>query len=206
MYFKSLYIIGLLSLASCAPTITYFNWTAADYDYKQYNKIAVFGMTRDLQDASDFEISMTKRLAKKGYSAMPGMSIYPPELMKNLDVKAIRKHLLSKGVEAVVSLAVVSVSSRTVYVPGSSFTAPVEQMRFGSNYITTYQSIYQPGYYTQSGTYIYEASFYDLTSENTENNLVWTYQYKFDADGTSIPALHPFAKNLFEQLKSDKIL
>ncbi|MFY0607433.1 MAG: hypothetical protein JXR10_12000 [Cyclobacteriaceae bacterium] len=193
-------------LTACAPNNTYYNWTAPDYSYKQYNKIAIFGLSKDLQDANDFEISTFNQLRKKGYACVQGMALLPPEWAKDLDVKTIRKNLLSKGVEGVLSLAVVNVSTRAVFTPDATYIVPYSRSRFGSTYITTYQEIYQKGYYSEMSNFIYEAHFYDLTSDDVDNNLVWTFQFKYDHAIPGIPALTPFSKTLLDALAKDKIL
>ncbi len=204
---KHLYILLLVIVVyGCAPNNTYYNWTAPDYSYKQYNKLAVFGLSRDLQDASDFEVSVVNQLRKKGYASIQGMAVLPPEWAKDLDVKTIRKNLLSKGVEGVISLAVVNVSTRTVYTPDASYVVPYGRSRFGSTYITTYQEIYQKGYYSEMSNFIYEAHFYDLTSEDVDNNLVWTFQFKYDNSIPGIPELASFSKTLLDALVRDNIL
>jgi len=202
----SRYTLLALILSACVPSVSYYNWVAPDHDFKKFDKIAVFGLTRDLQDASDFEVGMVGQLRKDGYLSIPGMTVIPPEWVKDLDVKSIRKHLISKGVDAVISLAVVDVSTRAIFVSGSNYIIPADRSRFGNTYISTYKEIYQPGYYTQSSTFIYEAHAYDLTSEDVNNNLIWTYQYKYDAATPGVPQLSPFARTLMDALKRDRIL
>ncbi|WP_421894267.1 hypothetical protein [Marinoscillum sp.] len=205
---KSISLFTLLSLllSACIPSVSYFNWVAPDHDFKKFDNIAVFGLTRDLQDASDFEVAMVGQLRKNSYQSIPGMTIIPPEWMKDLDVKSIRKHLLSKGVDAVISLAIVDVSTRAIFVSGPTYIIPADRSRFGATYISTYKEIYQPDYYTQSSTFIYEAHAYDLTAEDVNNNLIWTYQYKYDAATPGVPQLSPFVRTLMDALQRDRIL
>ena len=196
--------VVLLFVGSCAPKLS-FTWTKPDYETIKYKKIAIFSSGRNLQVATEFQDTMVKYLADKGVTAVSGMSILNPMQAESLKPEEIAGTLLKEGVDAVISVSLVDKEKSMEYVQGSNMYM-YGGYGFGGYYGYRYAPMYyDPGYYSESTTYLLENHFYEIKEGgNKEEALIWASQSEVTNPAKSIT--RTYSKMLVNALIKDGII
>lgn len=204
MKYKIAVIATLLFAGSCAPKLS-FTWTKPNYETTKYKKVAIFSSGKNLQVAMDFQDTMVEYLADNGITAVSGMSILNPMQSESLKPEEVASALLKEGVDAVITVALVDKEKSLDYNHGTN-TYMYGGYGFGGYYGYRYGAgFYDPGYYSESTTYLLENHFYELKEGgNKEEALIWASQSEITDPSKSITKT--YSKMLVNALIKDEII
>ncbi|BDD07100.1 hypothetical protein [Aureibacter tunicatorum] len=199
-------MIGLvvMLLGACATTTKMTaSWKSPEYQPKNYEKIAVISITKDLQAKKAYEYYMKRDLSEIGLNIVEGVTLFSPKYFSEKPTeKKIEKDLKSHGVDGVLTVSVLSVDKEQSYVPGAGvgfypgyYRAPFYSYYYGMG------RIYDPGYYTTTTKVFMECNFYDLETEE----LVWTAQSKVVDPSSIDDSAKSFVKALVRQIQEDNV-
>ncbi len=161
-------ILSTLVLASCASTNTVVGtWKDKNY-HKKLSKVLVLGLTKRMELRRTFEDTLVARLRKNGIDATSSIGII--HLGKTLDretVEAdIKAAIKKQRFDDVLVTHLIRTERQTSYIPPQSHP----QYSFYGTIMTTYASVYTPGYLVNSTVVSLQTDLYDTASEK----LVWS--------------------------------
>lgn len=178
---KSILRICLLLSAvvsSCAPKLN-TDWTKEGYEGHTYNKIAVVGITKNLEARNSFEATAVELFGKQGLNAIPGINIFPPNMSEEQrKPENLIKILKDNQIDGVITMSLIDSEESKRYERGETLTYPGGYYRFGRYYYRTYNTIQTPGYYVSTKSYLIESVLYDVSGElnGDKEAMVWTGQ------------------------------
>lgn len=174
-------IIPILVLAlvfgSCASqriTGTYINHEALPKE--PFKSVFILTLAHNLSNKVYIENRLAEYISARGQKAVKSSDVIPAGYSKDNDLskEQLTKIIMESGCDAVLTLAVLDVTTEERYEPGSVYY-PMNRGFYGSYYgYYGYYSprIYQPGYYVTDQTYYLETNFYDVKAEK----LLWSIQ------------------------------
>ena len=195
-------------LYSCAPKLT-TDWTKEGYSKRSFQKVAVVGISENLQARMTFERTAVAQFKKEGVNAVEGISIFPPKMTEqerqpeNL-VKIIKENQL----DGVITMSLISEEEGSRYQPGEDYVIPAGYARFGRYYVRRYARVRTPGYYEETKNYLIEAVLYDLGGElkNREETLVWTGQSTLVDPSSIESAAQSFTRRMVSHMVNNEII
>ncbi|MCF6352617.1 MAG: hypothetical protein L3J06_06370 [Cyclobacteriaceae bacterium] len=199
-------IIAAFVFQGCMSTKFSASWKSPDFDGKAYDQVLVWGLSDNVANRSTVEDEVTHFLNLKGVNTHSGADILPydrtiiPE-----DQKIIKKKLVDKGYDAVLTIGLKDIKEETHYVQGTGYYNPMSYGYYGSFYGYSsymYGNVYQPGYYS-STEYIYlETNLWDVET----GKLVWSGQSKSTSQGTVDKTANAYARAVVSELINKGIL
>jgi hypothetical protein len=179
------------------------SWKTNEKFDPSFKKIVVIGMIERTNLRMDMEESIVIQAKKNNLEAGMGSFIFPPEMGNPFEnMSKMRTGLLTRGYDALLSVAVFSTSAKR-YIPPEKVYVPVSYYsRFGSYYRNSYVVYRRPGYMTSEEQYFIECNFYDLQN----GNLIWSGRsYAFPQNSLNSKSTK-FSKRLFKELKAQGII
>ncbi|KQC28637.1 hypothetical protein [Flagellimonas eckloniae] len=193
---------------SCGVTKMESTWTSNDYPDREYSKIAVVGIGKDLAARNTFEQDAVELLRAQGINAVVGIHMFPPggkvEIRGPKDyIKIIKENNL----DGVLTMALVDSNEKERYQPGETVYIP-SYYRVGKYIYRGYRTYSAPGYYTNQKSYLIEAVLYNVKGELFEGKetMVWTGQSSLLEPSSLKSASDTFTKRMVNQLITDMVI
>ncbi len=174
-------------LFSCNTTKVTSSWKAENTVTKKYHNIMIWGILteKDSPLRQKMELHLVNDLTEKGYHSISSMEVYGTKAFKKLTEKEIVDEFKNSGVDAVITLVLLSKEKEEVYVPPSIINTHESIDRIDKYYSTVYDKIFTPGYYVSTMNYYWESSLFEVAADK----LVYTVKTKsFDPANTEILA------------------
>ncbi|TAI47321.1 hypothetical protein [Flagellimonas allohymeniacidonis] len=183
-------------------------WIKESYSDRQYAKIAVVGVGKDLSARNTFEQDAVELLRAQGINAVVGIHMFPPggkvEIRGPKDyIKIIKENNL----DGVLTMALVDSNEKERYQPGETVYIP-SYYRVGKYIYRGYRTYSAPGYYTNAKSYLIEAVLYNVKGELFEGKetMVWTGQSSLLEPSSLKAASQTFTKSMVNQIVADGII
>lgn len=150
------------------------------------------------------ETHLVNDLIGKGYHAISSLDVYQAKAYQKLSASEIVDEFRSTGVDAVITLVLLSKEKEDKYYPGGFFNQPVNTYgnleRYSSN---MYERVFTPGYYISSTNYFWEANLFEVA----EDKLTYSVRTKsFDPASTETLAHENGLKIMKDMLKKKIIM
>ncbi len=200
--------ISFLFLTSCSSKLS-SSWTDDGYKGEAFSKIAVVGISNDLNARLVFEESAVALLKDKGVQAINGIEVFPAKMSEEEQKPAnLIKLIKENNVDAVITMSLVDTREATRYEPGESYNVPAGYYRLGKYVYRRYITVHEPGYYVPTQSYLIEAVLHNLKGELTEDSktLVWTGQSALVDPSSLRGAAALFTKKMVKSLLEDKVI
>jgi hypothetical protein len=198
-------LIIAFSLCSCTSSKVITTWKAADSP-RAYKKILVIGIIKDssISLRKQMENHLVDDLKAVGYNAVSALEEFGKGGLQNLEQEQTYIKLCNKGIDAVVTIALLDRTREKFYVPA--------QVKYYSNLyyynrIWNYSSIQADliaatKNYEESTQYLWETILFDLQTLSP----VYTVQTKtFDPDSL-MEMGHEHGKLIVSKMLKDKII
>jgi hypothetical protein len=164
------------------------------YSKLRLDKVLVVGIPRIEKNRKDFENHFSRKLKRRGTSAIPSYEVIPN--MKDLNKDSIKNAAIKMEAGAVLTTSVVGVDDKSVVVPGQrqleTVATPRGVFTFAGPHI--------------SGPYVKEYINVRLKTglfETQSEKLLWNASSKIIAPGTEMEAIKDFSKAILNQLQLD---
>ena len=198
----------LIFLMSCGPAKMNSTWTKDNYVNRDYGKIAVIGISKNLNSRTVFEQDAVKLLRDNGINAVEGIGLFPPtggEKMRT--AKEYIKIIKEQNLDGVLTMALIDSQESDRYEPGETVYIP-SYYRVGRYIVRRYNTIDTPGYYRSSKSFLIEAVLYNVKGELVEGKetMVWTGQSSLVDPSSVASASKSFTKQMVNQLLGDGII
>lgn len=200
------FIVAAFVIQGCMSTKFSASWKDPQYNGKEYSQVLVWGLSDNVANRSTVEDEVTYFLNLKGVNAHSGADILPYDRkIMPKDKKIIKKKLLEKGYDAVITIGLKDIKEETHYVQGTGYYNPMSYGYYGSFYGYSsymYGNVYQPGYYS-STEYIYlETNLWDVET----GKLVWSGQSKSTGQGSVDKTANAYARAVVTELINKGII
>lgn len=204
---KKLLVVLLAGvLFSCQTSKITYTWKDANAVPKKYNKILVLGVLKDndRELQSKMEQHLSGDLNELGYNAIAASDVYPPGTFVSGDTARAIEAIQSKNFDAVLTVVLLNKEKERYYVPGRVVYTPYATYyhRFPRYYITMYDRIYSPGYYTTDTKIFWESNFYDLA----EKKMTYSAQTRSFDPGSKENLAHYYGVLIAENMVKNNIL
>lgn|SRR5690606_14970763 len=201
----ALLIVPLLFISGCSSTRLISSWKAPDGEVKQHNKILVLGLMhakyREIRE--NIEEAVVHDLNMLNISSGAAYTEYGPKAFEKLTEEEALGKIHDNGYDAVLVVALLDRTKDKNYSPGNVTYRPYTYYNyFWGYYQTVFGRIYQPGYYSETTSYILEANLYDLSSKKLE----YSAQTKsFDPSSARTLGIE-LAKTILSDMKTKGVL
>jgi hypothetical protein len=229
LHFFTLLVIAIFFLNSCAPPIVLnSSWTNKTAKVKPAPLIMVMTLGNDLAARQAVESYMVADLKKLGHNAISALDVFKPEMQK-VDSATLVNMLRQNKVDMLLTNAVVNVTEKDRYVPGTTQQVPVgsyatpanpyhngynnynggynvgQYNNYYNNY-NSYQTIYEtqttPGYTVTDVEVLIESNLYDVAKPE----LLWYGQSKSYTKDPSIELFKEFSKLVIDDISKSNLL
>jgi len=153
---------------SCNTTKITSSWKADNSVTKTYHNIMVWGILTDKDSTlrKNMENHLVNDLTAKGYHAISAMDVYREKAFKKLTEKEIVDEFKHSGVDAVITLVLLSKEKEAIYYPGSASSNPsLTYDQFDKYYTTVFEKIFTPGYYITTTNYFWESNLFEVSAD-----------------------------------------
>ncbi|MFT6797779.1 MAG: hypothetical protein ACJART_002933 [Maribacter sp.] len=193
----------LLIISSCGSTMKN-TWTKEGYSGKNFEKILVIGISRNVDSRTVFENTVVKLLGNKGITAHNSLEAIPPvkditQMSKERIVAAVR----DGNYDGVIVSTLLIVNSEDIL---QSTSMGKMNYGFGGYIYSGYDTMYTPDYYREQKSYVLETRLFDANEESAEKALVWSGESKLTDPGTFEAAAAMYAENVVEILVNSALV
>ena len=192
-------LIAITFLWSCATTMKY-TWTKDDYQGRKFNKVLVIVEAQTQQGRVNGENAIIEALKKEGVNATNSLAVFPNSANKGaLTEDEIEAKIIDGGYDGVLVTSLVDANTRDVREGGSTYSQPVSY-RYGRHIRTGYANMYEPEYYRQETTYLFETQLFDVSDKANKEAVVWSGQSELTDPSSSESAAKTYSKRLVKTL------
>ncbi len=193
-------------LVACSSSKITHTWKAANAPYKKYNKILVIGINggNDLGNKEKMEVEFVEDLKALGYNAISSVQEYGPKTFQNIDEDAVINKFQGTGIDAVVTIVLLSKEKEKYYVPSQVYYSPyvMYHRHFWGYYNTMYARIYTPGYYIEDKRYFWESNLYELSTKE----LIYSVQTESYNPASSHQLAHEYGELIVNDMIKNNVL
>ena len=153
---------------ACGPTSSLTHtWKAQNITPKNYNKIVVLALMRDLGFKEQMEQHIVGDLTSMGYTAVCSCNEYDPKAFQGMTESEAIAKLKNGGVDAVLTIVMLDKQKERYYVPSHVYYTPyyVSHNRFWLYYHNMYDRVSTQGYFVTNTKYFWESNLYDLDAD-----------------------------------------
>jgi len=204
---KNIYliIVTIILLGSCAPKID-VSWTKEGYTTREYKKVAIFAITKNLTVRQNFEKRLADLFIENGIDAVQSLVYVRPGMTKgDIVVEELKDAMLADGVDAVITTFVVDKEKSVNFNPGTGYAMPYGY--WGGYYGHAWGMAYDPGYYSESTTFLVENNFFELIpGESREESLLWASQSSITDPGNPVTATKQYVVVLMRAMLADGLI
>ena len=172
-------LIAMTFLWSCATSMKY-TWTKDNFVGKEFDKILVLTITKNLKSRTLFENTVVENLAEGGVNASSSLSVFTPvEKMEDLSEDEIEARIKKGNYDGVLVTTLVDINTQDVRANSTTSYYP---MSYGHGYgyrsfiYSGYGHMYEPDYYREQKTYVLESRLYDVSESDPKEAVVWSGQ------------------------------
>jgi hypothetical protein len=159
---KNIYGILLVLIAGCSANRTVTTWKTQHIIASGYQRIMVVAILPDEDSLTrdNIETSFTNTLSNLGYKAVTALSQFGRSGLRNLGEDETYIKVREKGIDAVITVALVNKTKETSHLPVASHNY---RNNFFFNRIFQYKdNLTQPGNNTKDEQYYWECLLFDL--------------------------------------------
>ncbi|MDW3210889.1 MAG: hypothetical protein R8N23_13520 [Reichenbachiella sp.] len=210
--FSLFLFLSALLLDSCAPShplVLDAAWENAVYEPRNFRKVAVFGMSKDIKTKKEFEKDAVKYFKSKGVPAVAGYTLFEHEPEGDeVNRSDIKKELFAQGFDGVLTASSIeNISTDDDDITDEELARHAEGIyKFGQYFEARYDHLQSDVDHSHHKYSILEANFYYLMDYNEfdGNGLVWISHFKYDLEKKSDVAIeidnyaHVIVNALFE--------
>ncbi|MFI5218961.1 MAG: hypothetical protein ACHQNT_05675 [Bacteroidia bacterium] len=222
VHHRKYYLIALLSflIISCAPQVELTtSWSNKTAKVKSTPNIMAMALGKDLANRQSAESYLVAYLKNAGYNAIGSLDIFKPEIQK-YDSLTMVSLLKQNSIDLLLTNAVVNVSEKQRYVPGSTYSTPVGTYAYPTYpynyggyygyygnrsdyyYRTVYETQTTPGYTVTDVEVLIESNLYDVAN----SELLWVGQSKSYTKEPTPELFDAFAKVVVSDLTKTILL
>lgn len=117
---KKLFILLIPFFFICCASTDISSFKNPDISFSDYKKIMVYGNSRDINFQKTIEADLVTAFAENNIIAVSSIELISP--VKEYTTDEIQKILIENEIDGYLSVAVVSASEESVYIPQSSHT------------------------------------------------------------------------------------
>jgi hypothetical protein len=195
-------------LTSCASTLS-SSYTKEGYNGENYRKIAVIGMSNDLNARLAFENKAVDLLKENNINAVVGVNMFPQKMPKEAQTPENYIQIIKdNNLDGILTISLIDVNDSHRYQTGQSYSVPAGYYRVGKYIYRRYVTINEPGYYVPTKSYVLEAVFYNLKGELTtgKDTWVWTGESSLVDPSSLQSAANNFCNQLINQIVKDGVI
>lgn len=218
--------IVLMAFTSCAPQIELTSsWTNKEAKVKNAPLVMVMVLGKNLTNRQYAEGYIVNELINRGYNAKAALDVFKPDVQK-YDSATMVTMLKEHNVDMLFTTAVVEITEKETFVPGTTERVPVGTYAtpynpyysqnnyyynnsndfYGYyntyNYATVYETRETPGYTYTDVTVILESKLYRVESPE----LLWFGQSKSYTTEPTTKLYETFAKIVVDDMVKNNIL
>lgn len=199
-------ILLVLLASGCGASKITSTWKAHAGNPPVYHKILVLGIinARDRSIQENMEKHMVGDLNNLGYQAISSLQEYGPKAFDKMTETTALSKLEDSGVDAVLTIVLLSKSRRRQYVPAPVIYPPTasEYNRFWSYQSNLQGAIYEPGHYLINTRYFWESNLYDMKTQKL------MYSAQTESFDPSQPASlgHEYGKLIIKNMVKEGVL
>jgi uncharacterized protein YcfL len=159
---NAFFILSLLLLAGCSSNRTVTTWKTQHIVPSSYHRVMVVAILPDEDSVvrDQIETSFSTALANMGYNTITAISEFGHTGLRNLGEDETYKKLYDKGIDAVVTVALVNKTKESSSIPVAAHTY---RNNFYFNRIFQYkENLTQPGNSSRYEEYYWECLLFDL--------------------------------------------
>ncbi|NOR75036.1 MAG: hypothetical protein GQ525_07735 [Draconibacterium sp.] len=173
-------LIAMTFLWSCATSMKY-TWTKDNFEGKEFDKILVLTITKNLKSRTLFENTVVEYFAEGGVNATSSLSVFTPvEKMEDLSEDEIEARIQKGNYDGVLVTTLVDVNTQDVQVNNTTPYYPMSYGGYGYGYrsfiYSGYGNMYNQDYYREQKTYVLESRLYDVSESDPKEAVVWSGQ------------------------------
>jgi hypothetical protein len=153
---------------SCSNTKIVSSWKAENTVTKPYHNIMIWGILTEKDSAlrRNMEAHLMNDLIDKGYHAVSSMEVYGAKAFTKQPEKEIVDEFRNTGVDAVVTIVLLSKEKEDIYMPARTAEQPARSFdQFDKYYTDIFDRIYSPGYYSSTTRYLWEVNFFEVDAK-----------------------------------------
>jgi hypothetical protein len=186
-----------------------YTWKKENFEGKEFNKILVLTISKNLKSRTLFENTVVKYFAEDGINATNSLSVFTPvENMEDLTEDEIEARIKKGNYDGLLVTTLVDINTQDVQVNNTSYYP----MSYGYGYgyrsfiYSGYGHMYQPDYYRQQKTYVLESRLYDVTKSDPKEGVVWSGQSELTDPSGSESASKNYSDTLVKTLIESGII
>lgn len=190
-----IFIFSLLLFVSCATT-DISSFKNPEINFAEYKKILVFGNSRDIDFRKTLENDLVLAFAEKQINAVSSIELISP--VKEYSSEELKQIFTNNKIDGYLSVAVVTVSEESIYVPQTTST------QYRSQYVNG-QLISVP-YTTTSGGYSLsypKASFEIILTDITTGDIA--FKATANSEGDEFSNMKTISKSLSKTIVEEYI-
>jgi hypothetical protein len=198
-------IIFCLSIVlyGCTSTHVVTTWKTQHYPRVNYNNILIMGIIENENDSLRREIEkhFVADLEGLGYHAVSALDEFGPKGFANLEGEAAYIKLCKKGIDAVITIALIDKRKET---SGKSHKTTGYPAKYYYNRIWNYKNIQTEftGEYPATGDYFWETILFDLAALEPQSTIQTRSFNAADAERRSDELL----RHVIQKMRKEKIL
>jgi hypothetical protein len=199
--------IGLLLislLAACATRTRFtLTWHDPRYSGGPLQDILILGVSDDAGRRRVFEDTFVQAFKAINVNSVAGYTVLPEDNPKP-DQKTIDRAVASQQTDGVLVTHLLGVDEKDIYHPPISYSFP-RSYRVGGyygHYITVWDYIHQPGYYSQHQFVRLESNLYASKS----GKLIWSAQSETIDPETANALIESLSREVIADLKKEGLI
>jgi len=183
-------------LSACEPSVKLTaSWTEQQFQAPHFTYILVMALGKDMAKRKLGEDAVRKELQGYGFQAATSLDELGPTFAVRNDTAEMKKMLLAKGFDGVITIRALEVHEYDRWVPGDNYYGPIGYYTSFYGYYSRVWA-YNPGLRATDVQVLLESNLYDVR----ESHLLWSAQSRaFTRDPTPRMAAH-YARNIVDNL------
>jgi len=189
LFFVPFFLIG------CAST-NISSFRNPDIDFSNYKKIMVYGNSRDIDFRKTLEADLVNAFTEKNITAVSSIDLISP--IKEYSSEEIQNIFIENNIDGYLSVAVVSATEESAYVPQRSHT------NYRSQYVNG--KLTSVPYTTTSGGYSvsYPKASFDIILTDIKTGQV-AFKATANSEGDEFSDMKTISKSLAEKIAEEYI-
>ncbi|MDR3714209.1 MAG: hypothetical protein P4L51_15435 [Puia sp.] len=201
----SLLLISFLQLFnSCSPSVRLTaSWSDREVQPVRFSKILVISIGKDLEKRKLGEDNIKAELQKHNLAAATSLDEFGPDFAKMNDSVRMRRILLDRQFDGVLTVRVLNVNEYDRWMPGNMYYGPIGFYNgFYAYYFRVWGYYNQPGYMTTDVEVLLESNFYNLAT----GGLLWSGQSKAFSRNPTPQMASLYAKNIVNDMIAKQVI
>ncbi len=205
LLFPLTFILFALLTASCGSTTKVVSsWQSPGATVPSIGKVLVLAMMADREAKDYIENTLASDLAAQGVTVVTGTAEFGPRGFGSLTTQQqVTDKLKNDGFGAIMIVCLTAKDKQLDYVPGTPYTGPTGTYGgYYGRYRYMWDTIYSPGYYTTSTTYVLDADLFTIA----DDKLIYSAQTRTYDPTNSKDLAASFSEEIVKDLLMKKII